>query len=162
METAVLRDAMRLLLTGLGDAYRPLGVGELRIMRHSGRLNDGMLFSPQDYLLTMRFRVGPPQSPMRITVATGSNLIHAVKDAGAGERSGGGSPLVREAASALPIDVDLVLGAWMVQVEELLSLRPGQKLILPDGADARLTAQGITLRQVKTELNGPCISIEIK
>ena len=62
----------------------------------------------------------------------------------------------------LPIDVEVVLGSWKVPIGELLRLRAGDKIVLPDGEDAWLTARGVRIRRADVEVSATGASVEIR
>ena len=54
-----------------------------------------------------------------------------------------GRDAVASVVRRLPIEVDVVLGSWKVPLHELLELRAGDRIVLPDGEDASLSASGV-------------------
>lgn len=162
IESAILRDAINLMLVRLGAAYAAAGLGQLVVTRQSERLKDTLVFSPQDYLAIFRFRIGAAPHPAAVTIALSSNVINAVRDTAGGDHASADSKRLREAASELPMEVDVVLGGWLASPNELAALRVGERLILPDGEDAWLQAGGIRLRKVRARFDGPESIVDIK
>jgi flagellar motor switch/type III secretory pathway protein FliN len=61
----------------------------------------------------------------------------------------------------LPIEVDVVLGSWKVPLSELVQLRAGDKIVLPEGEDAWIAARGVRIRRANVVIeNG--VSVEIR
>ena len=53
----------------------------------------------------------------------------------------------------LPIEVEVVLGSWKAPIAELMRLRVGDRIVLPDGEDAWLAgARCVRIRRIA----GPC------
>jgi flagellar motor switch protein FliM len=162
IEGAILREAIHLILDRLSSAYALVGLGRLVVTRQSERLADTLVFSPQDYLVILRYRVGAAPNSVAITLAISSNMINGVRDMAGGDRSGGGSKRLRAAAAELPMQVDVVLGSWAVPPQELAVMKAGDKIILPDGEDAWLEGRGVRLRKVRARFDGPESLIEVK
>lgn len=162
IEGAIVRDAINLMLTRLGAAYAAAGLGLLVATRQSERLKDTLVFSLQDYLVVLRFRVGAVPNPVAITIAISSNVINAVRDMVGSDRLTGESPLMRAAASELPMRVDVVLGSWAARADELAAIEVGQKIVLPDGADAWLEAGGVRLAKIRARFDDPETTIDIR
>jgi len=162
IEGAIVRDAINLMLTRLGAAYASAGLGHLVATRQSERLKDTLAFSLQDYLVVLHFRVGALPNPTTVTIAISSNIINAVRDMAGTDRLAGESPRLRAAASELPMRVDVVLGNWATDAEDLAAIKIGQKIILPDGADAWLEAGGVRLAKIRARFDDPETTIDIR
>jgi len=161
IESGVAREAIRSLLARLSETYQQVGLGRIGSVRDCERLDDTLMFAPEDYLAMLRFRIGAVADGLRVTVALSSNAINAVRE-NAQVTAQPRSSEVTRLAGQLPIAVDMVLGAWKTSVGELKQLRPGDQLILPDGEDGWLAADNIRLRKGKIQLVGRTTSIEIK
>ena len=161
IESGVVREGIRALLTQLSETYDEVGLGRISSTRNCDRLDDSLMFAPEDYLTVLRFRVGAAGDALRITVALSSNAINAVRES-ANAAAARKSAEVARLAGLLPVTVDIVLGAWKTSVRELNHLKPGDQLVLPDGEDGWLTGNGVRLRMGKIQFVGRTAGIEIK
>jgi hypothetical protein len=160
VENALLQRAIGLLLDKLGTVYSGVGVGALKQMGGGARLESSLGLAPDDYIMVFRYQVGDESSPFKLTVATGTQLANLLPD-----DPHGGSPVdeaVSLAVSETLLNVKLVLGSWSATIEELAALRKGDEIVLPDGADARLTAGPVVVKRVRVKLCEGRIVIEPK
>jgi len=162
IERAIVHEALNGMLASLSDSYHAAGIGSLAVIRHSERLKDTLLFVPQDYLVVLRFRLGPPASPMRVMLAASSSIINAVRDVVVVNGDHRGSSQIHDAAAAVPVEVDIVLGTWSVPIDDLLALKPGDSIVLPDGTDAWIAARTVRLGPVQVEFDGRRVLAEVK
>lgn len=161
LEAAIIREALNLMVDRLGAAYLAAEVGKIVATRHCDQLKDTMLFSPEDYLVVLRFRLGGGSSALRATVATGAGIVNLVRNFAVGDDAGRRSPRVARVLGSLPVEVDLVLGSWIVTLDELSALKPGDSILLPGGDDAWLEASGVELRRVQASLKGRRVEIVV-
>lgn len=157
----VVREAIRAMLARLSETYFEVGLGRLGGVRDCERLGDTLMFAPEDYLAVLRFRIGAAAEDLRVTVALSSNAINAVHEnqhIAINRRAND----VEQIATQLPIDVDVVLGAWKTSIRELQQLGPGDRIILPDGEDGWLAADHVRLRNGRIQFTGRKVSVEIK
>ncbi|HEY6394920.1 MAG TPA: FliM/FliN family flagellar motor switch protein [Candidatus Binataceae bacterium] len=161
VEAAIMREALKTMVERLGDAYLAAGVGKIIVTRHSDQLKDTMLFSPEDYLVVLRFRIGAASSSLRAMVAVGSGIINLARNFAVADEVGRGSVRVARAAASLPVDVDLVLGTWSVSLDDLAGLKEGDMIVLPGGEDASLETGGVQIRRAWATLAGRRIEIDI-
>ena len=73
-----------------------------------------------------------------------------------------GRNAVADVVRRLPINVEVVLGSWKAPLRELMQLRAGDRIVLPDGEDAWLAARGVRLRRASVELDGIGANVEIR
>jgi flagellar motor switch protein FliM len=151
LEYYVLRSALDELLASVSATYRTAGLRSIKPMRRGVHLRDIQLFIPDIYLIEFHYRVGEPQEGLVLTLATNVELLNAVKDVPTTRRSSG-SAEVRQALAAAPLNVEVVLGTWNASIDEMRNLRIGDEIILPDGAEAWLSAGGIRLRPVTVKM----------
>ncbi|MBV8451483.1 MAG: hypothetical protein JOZ29_04325, partial [Deltaproteobacteria bacterium] len=86
-----------------------------------------------------------------LVIASVIGLIDAIHDAPCVNQPDEDSlPL---AMSETPLNVKLVLGNWNATVEELIGLRYGNEIVLPDGTDAWLIAGSVPIRRVHVRIN---------
>jgi flagellar motor switch protein FliM len=161
IEAGVVREAIRLMLARLSETYLTVGLGRISSVRDCERLDDTLMFAPEDYLAMLRFRIGTPIDDLRVTVALSSNAINAVHETARVATTRQSSELAR-LAGRLPITVDVVLGAWKTSLREITQLSPGDQIVLPDGEDGWLAADRIRLRIGRIRFAPPTTSIEIK
>jgi len=147
IETAIIREAMRLLLTSLGATYARAGVGA-GVLRYSERSKDPLALASHDYVLALRFRLELPPRSLTLTIAVTRNIINAVGDLTV-SKLGQGSQSTGRVLSRLPVEIDVMLGEWYLPLTELSTLKPGDTIVLPDGEDAWLSTNGITLMKVR-------------
>jgi flagellar motor switch protein FliM len=146
IETAIIREAMRQLLSILGATYARAGVGA-GISRYSERNKDPLALASHDYVLALRFRLDLPPRSLKLTVAISRNIINAVGDLAVG-KLGQGSQSTGRVLSQLPVEIDVMLGEWYLPLTELSTLKAGDTIVLPDGADAWLSTNGVRLMTV--------------
>ena len=151
IEMGVLREAIRVMLARLSETYLELGLGRIGGVRDCERLDDTLMFAPEDYLAVLRFRIGAASDGLRVTVALSSNAINAVRENQHIATSRHTSELER-IAGQLPVRVDVVLGAWKTSIRELERLRPGDQIVLPDGEDGWLAADNVRLGWAESSL----------
>ena len=161
IEMGVVREAIRVMLARLSETYVEVGLGRLGGVRDCERLGDTLMFAPEDYLAVLRFRIGAAADDLRVTVALSSSAINAVHENQHIARTRRGSEL-EHIAGQLPISVDVVLGAWKTSIRELQRLRPGDRIILPDGDDGWLAADNVKLRLGSIRFDGRITNIEMK
>jgi flagellar motor switch protein FliM len=161
IEMEVVREAIRGLLARLSETYAEVGLGRIGGVRDCDRLGDTLMFAPEDYLAILRFRIGTAADGLRIIVALSSNVINAVREHQQIAKRREASNL-EHIAGQLPVKLDLVLGAWKSSIRELQNLRPGDQIVLPDGEDGWLAANGVRLRSGRIEFARRRTSIEIK
>lgn len=154
LEAVLLRQALDLLVEQLGDAYARAGVGRLEVTRVCEQLGDMLLFLPDDYLITFRFRVGQPDSPLKLSIAANVDLISLVKEIAPAARAKRSSEQVSRIAAEIPIGVRVVLGAWRTPLAEIAGLGQGDSIVLPGGEDAWLEVHGRRLCRVRVGIEG--------
>ncbi len=161
IEMGVVREAIRVMLARLSETYLEVGLGRLGGVRDCERLGDTLMFAPEDYLAVLRFRIGAAADDLRVTVALSSNAINAVHENHHVAISRRDHDVERIAAQ-LPMNVDVVLGAWKSSIRELQELRPGDRIILPDGEDGWLAGDNVRLRTGRIQFTGRKVNLEIK
>jgi flagellar motor switch protein FliM len=159
LEYYVLRSALDELLASVGATYGTAGLGSIKPMRRGIALGDMQLFTPDIYLIEFHYRVAEPQDGLVLTLATNVELLNAVKDAPTAIRRAE-NPAVRQALAAAPLNVEVVLGTWNATIDELRNLRAGDEIILPDGAEAWLSAGGIRLGSVTVKMEQGRLSLQ--
>jgi flagellar motor switch protein FliM len=146
IETAIIREAMRQLLSSLGATYARAGVGA-GLSRYSERNKDPLALASHDYVLALRFRLDSPPRSLKLTIAVTRNIINAVGDL-AVSNLGQGPQSNAPVLGRLPVEIDVILGEWHLPLVELGTLKPGDTIVLPDGKDAWLSTNGVTLMKV--------------
>lgn len=150
IEAAIARETTRGLLSRLGDAYAAANLGSIDNPRECEHLADNFQFAPDEYLALLKFRMSAPREAMHLLVGLSGNIVRAISGhhPGAAPKGNGHNEIVN-AVRQLPIDVDVVLGSWKVPLGELTQLRPGDKIVLPDGEDAWLAARAVRIRRAR-------------
>ena len=162
IETGVMREAIRAMLARLSETYDGTGLGRVGAVRDCERLDDSLMFAPEDYLAVLRFRIGAASDGLRVTVALSSNAINAVHENPHLASASRDARELERIAGQLPVKVDVVLGAWKTSIRELERLRPGDQIVLPDGEDGWLAVDDVRLRAGRIQFSGRNTSIEIK
>jgi len=163
IETAIARETIRAMLARLGDAYTNAGLGCIGNMRDCDDLADSFLFAPEESLALLKFRMSVMSEELSLAVALSGNVFNAMCEhhpAAVAESSS--REAIINVVRRLPLDVDVVLGRWQVSIGELLQLRVGEKIVLPDGEDAWLAARGIRIRRASVEVSAAGASVEIR
>ena len=163
IEMALARAASRSLLDGLGAMYAKARLGKIGAVRDCQDLGDSFQFDPEEFQIVARFKVAGDNGELRIVTALSSGLINLVRQ--------GALPALREnrhhdavarVGRQLPIDVDVVLGSWETPLMELMKLRPGDQIVLPEGEDAWLVTRGVRLRAAGVQIAGNRATVTIK
>jgi flagellar motor switch protein FliM len=163
IEAAIARETTRTMLVRLGDAYATAGLGSIGNIRECDDLADSFLFTPDEYLALLKFRISAPGEELRLLIGLSGNAVGAMsEDHPATVAKSNRRNAIVNVVRQLPIEVDVVLGSWKVPLCELLQLRAGEKIVLPDGEDAWLAARGVRIRRASVEISGNCASIEIR
>lgn len=163
IEAAIARETMRSMLARLGETYATAGLGSIANVRECDDLADSFFFAPEDALATLRFRLRADAEEMRLLVALSASVVTALAEHHPVTIAGGnGRNAIANVARHLPIDVDVVLGSWKVPLDELMQLRAGDKIVLPDGEDAWLAARGVRIRRASVEISASGASVEIR
>jgi flagellar motor switch protein FliM len=158
LEMGILRQGLEQMAEQLGEIYSRASIGRVRVTRICEHLADFPLFSPDDCLIVFRFRLGEQEGKLRFSIAANADLMNLVKEhmpARTARRSG---KLARICAE-IPVDVRVMLGAWNVPLRELVNLKRGDSIVLPDGADAWLDAFGRRVASVKVEIEGRRLTV---
>jgi len=159
LEMGLVRQTLDQLVERLGDAYARAGIGRLRVTRVCEQLGDMLLFAPDDCLIVFRFRVGEQGSPLKLSIAANTDLMKMVKELAPASRRARASERLVRTCREIPIDARVVLGAWRARLREVAGLKPGDSIVLPDGADAWLEANGIRIGRVKVEVDGRRLTV---
>jgi flagellar motor switch protein FliM len=144
IETAIARETTRAMLTRLSDVYATAGLGRIGNIRECDDLADSFLFAPDEYLALLKFRMRALGEELRLLIGLGANAVAAMSERHPATiaKSNSRNAIV-DVVRQLPIEVDVVLGSWNVPLSELLQLRTGDKIVLPDGEDAWLAVRGV-------------------
>jgi flagellar motor switch protein FliM len=163
IETAIAHETARGLLSRLRDAYAAANLGSISNVRECERLADNFLFGPDEYLALLKFRVSAPRETLQLLVGLSGDVVRAMSahHAATAPKAHRREDVV-SAIRQLPIDVDVVLGSWRVQLGELVQLRPGDKIVLPDGEDAWLAARTVRIRRARIAIAGSGTNVEIR
>lgn len=163
IETSIARETIRAMLVRLRDEYTSAGLGSIANVRECESLADSSAFAPDDYLALLGFRMSGLDDEMHVLIGLSASVVNALSQPGigGGEASDNRGAII-DAVAQLPIDVDIVLGSWKVPLGELLSLRAGDRIVLPEGEDAWLAAHGIRLRRASVEITQTGARAEIR
>ena len=104
-------------------------------------------------LALLGFRLNGLDDDMHVVLGLSGNVVSALTQPRTDDAEASNDrDAIIGAVAQLPIDVDIVLGSWKVPLNELLSLRAGDRIVLPEGEDAWLDARGIRLRRANVEI----------
>ena len=163
IETAVAHEMTRSMLARLSEEYASAGLGSLGNIRDCDDLADSFVFAPEESLAMLRFRIDVAGEALHLLIALSGNVVAALAEHHpAAVAEGNGRNAIVNVVRRLPIEVEVVLGSWKVPIGELLRLRAGDKIVLPDGEDAWLAARGVRLRRTRVELSAGGASVEIR
>jgi len=162
IETAIARETTRAMLVRLGEAYATAGLGSIGNIRECDDLADSFLFTPEESLALLKFRMSARGEELRLLIALSGSVVTALSEHHPAVEEGNGRNAIVNVVRRLPIDVEVVLGSWKVPIGELLRLRAGDRIVLPDGEDAWLTARGVRIRRVGVEVSATGLSVEIR
>jgi flagellar motor switch protein FliM len=163
IEASVARETMRGLLARLGEAYLAANLGKVHNIRYCDSGADTFLFAPEESLALLTFRIGGAGADSRMMLGLSSSILSSMTDHHpAAIAQCDGRESVAGAVRRLPIEIDVVLGSWTVPLRELLQLRVGEQIVLPDGEDAWLSARGVRLRSASIEISGNQASVKIQ
>ncbi len=85
---------------------------------------------------------------MRVLIGLSGSVASSMSDhLPQSSRKSNGRDAIVSVVRRLPIEVDVVLGSWKVPLSELLQLRAGDRIVLPEGEDAWLSAGGVRIRR---------------
>jgi flagellar motor switch protein FliM len=153
IETAIARETIRAMLARLRDEYTSARLGSIANIRECENLADSLAFAPDDYLALLGFRMSGLDDEMHVLIGLSGNVVNALSQPRTnGAEASNNRGAIIDAVAQLPIEVDIVLGSWMVPLSELLGLRAGDRIVLPEGEDAWLAARGIQLRRASVEI----------
>lgn len=158
IETALLREILTTITRRTEPAYQEAGIGQLRLVGFAEQMQGVLPFVAEDYLMVFRFRVGNPPDPRKLTVAFKTEIVNCIHDPAPATRRD--SRIVAELAAAIPLEVEVVLGAWKAPLGELVTLEPGEAMVLPSGEDAWLLAQGVRVTAARVEFDGGRVMVE--
>jgi len=163
IEAAIARETTRSMLSRLGEAYAKAGLGTLAHIRECRDLTDSFIFAPEESLALLRFRMNVGSEDPRLLVALSGSVVAALAEHHpTAIAEGNGRDAIVNVVRRLPIEVDVVLGSWKAPLGEMMRLRVGDKIVLPDGEDAWLAARGIRIRRAAVEVSASAATIEIR
>lgn len=147
LETAIANETLRAMATRLAEIYAGAGLGSIAKVRDCADLADAS-FAPDGQFALLKFHLNGADGATHLVVGVGASIVSALAQPHAGENEGHDNRgAIAGAVARLPIEVDVVLGRWSVPIAELLSLREGDRIVLPDGEDAWLAARGVRIRR---------------
>ncbi|HXW84653.1 MAG TPA: FliM/FliN family flagellar motor switch protein [Candidatus Binataceae bacterium] len=162
IEQSVLRRVLERLQRQLGVAYQEAGIGALVSAKEQPQADGRGLFGPDDSVMVATYKVSDRTSRAGITIVAGSGIVAAVPHPAEKVERRRGSIDVANAVALLPIDLDVVLGTWVVSLQDLGALKIGDSIVLPDGDDAWLEARGVRLMDAQAKVGGRRITVEVK
>jgi flagellar motor switch protein FliM len=154
LEVGLLRQVLDQLLERLSNAYAKAGIGSLRLTRACEQAEEMRLFAPDDCLIIFRFRIGDHSSALKFSIAARVDLVNMFNEVTPAPCLARPSEKVAQIVRQVPIVARVVLGLWRVPLREIVALKPGDSIVLPDGADSWLEASGMRLGRVKARIDG--------
>lgn len=162
LESGLLHQVLNQLAERLAEVYGREGIGKLKVTRVGEQIDDLRLFAPDDCLIAFRFRVGEKGSALRLSIATSLEMIELVKKLAGASRPAPGSQAVARIVREIPVRTRVILGSWRVPIREIAVLKRGDSIVLPDGADAWLEADGVRLGRVKIGIDRRQLTVEAR
>jgi flagellar motor switch protein FliM len=162
IEAAIAREITRGLLARLAETYRAANLGNLGSVRQCDNDAESFGVAPEEPLALLKFHLGAPSDDLRVLIGLSSSILNSLTEhLPETPAQSNGRDAVVNVVRRLPLEVDVVLGSWKVPLRELLELRIGDRIVLPDGEDAWLSASGVRVRRARVELRGTGASIAI-
>lgn len=163
IEASIASETSRAMLTRLGDTYATAGLGSIGNIRECDDLADSFVFAPEEFLALLKFRMSARGRERRLLIGLGGNILTVMSERHPATvaKSSSRSAIVN-VVRQLPIEVDVVLGSWKVPISELLQIRAGDKIILPDGEDAWLKVGGVRIRRASVEVSATGAGVQIR
>ena len=158
IETALLREFVATMVRRVEAAYHEAGIGQLRLVRFADQMQDVLPFVAEDYLVVFRLRVGAQAAVRKLTLAFKAEIINCIRDPAPVARRN--SRAVAALVAAIPLEVEVILGAWKAPLGEIRTLAPGDSIVLPSGEDAWLLAQGVRVSAARVEFDGRRVVVE--
>ena len=162
LEIGLLHQVLNQLAERLAEVYGREGIGKLKVTRVGEQIDDLRLFAPDDCLIAFRFRVGEKGSALRLSIAASLEMIELVKKLAGASRPAPGSQAVARIVREIPVRTRVILGSWRVPIREVALLKRGDSIVLPDGADAWLEAEGVRLGRVKIGIDRRQLTVEAR
>jgi len=163
IEASIARETMRGMLARLSEAYLAAKLGSIADIRYCDGPVESFMFAPEEPLALLRFRLGVASDDRHVLLVVSSSIVGSMAEhQPAATAQGNGRDAIVSAIRRLPLDIDVMLGSWKVPLGELLQLRAGEKIVLPDGEDAWLSSRGVRIRRANVEVIGNCASVEIR
>ena len=160
LEIGLLHQLLNQLAERLAEVYGREGIGKLKVTRVGEQIDDLRLFAPDDCLIVFRFRVGEKGSALRLSIATSLDMIELVKKLAGASRPAPASQAVARIVREIPVRTRVILGSWRLPLREIAMLKRGDSIVLPDGADAWLEAEGTRLGRVKIGIDRRQLTVE--
>jgi flagellar motor switch protein FliM len=163
IEAAIARETSRSIIARLSEAYVTARLGTITNIRECDDLADSFIFAPEESLALLNFRISIAGQELRLLVALSGSVVAALaahQPVPVAEANGRNA--IINVVRRLPIDVDVVLGSWKAPIAELQRLRPGDRIMLPDGEDAWLAARGVRVRRAGVEISASGAIVEIR
>jgi hypothetical protein len=161
IEAAIVRETIRAMLARLANEYASVGLGNLVGIRECESLTDSLGYAPEENLVLISFHL-TDRPQLRLIVGFGSSVAAALSHDGTTYKEvPGGREAIASAVARLPIEVDVVLGSWQVPIRDLLRLRVGDRVVLPDGQESWFAAGGVRIGRANVEVTGNRARLEI-
>jgi flagellar motor switch protein FliM len=161
IEAAIARETIRAMLAQLADEYGSAGLGKLIDIRECENLADSLGYGAEENLVLISFNLAD-HPELRLLVGFDSSVTAPLSHDGTTYKEGqGGREAIASAVARLPIEVDVVLGSWQVPLSELMRLRAGDRVVLPDGQEAWFAARGVRIGRANVEVTGNRARLEI-
>ena len=152
LERSIAANALKTLTNHLSVFYAGVGLYGLQCSSTGEPMAGLLRFNPDDYLALLRLRLGAMEPAMQLTIAAGMAFLTAFHPDDTTEaRVSAAVPEVVRATAGAPLDAAIVLGSWNVSLGELMELRIGDEIVLPEGDNAWLVCSGIRLLNVRLE-----------
>lgn len=132
IEREILRQMGDVMFDVLRQAYARRGIGEISSPRQAAGLTELQGFEDGEYLIVFTFAGSGGNLEGEVSVALSAGVANAIVESRNSARTSSRSGAVRAQVGNLPLAAEVVLGEWRVSVGEVLDLKPGDEIPLPD------------------------------
>jgi flagellar motor switch protein FliM len=163
IETSIARETIRAMLTRLSGAYASAGIGNISNIRECDDFAASFPFAPEEHLALLKFHLGAVGEELPLLIGLSDHVVSAVYERHpAAVVNSDSRDAIVDVVKHLPIEIEVVLGSWKVPIAELLQLRAGDRVVLPDGENAWLESRGIRIRRASIEVSDNRASIVVR
>ncbi len=162
MESALAREAITSLLNQLSQSYVASGLGELKVNVHGNQLHDLGVFDLEDYVIVFRYTLSGTNIAGQIVVALSTTVASAIVAHPTPLEPETQRVGLRSQAAMLPVEAEILLGSWVVPLQELMELRAGDTFPLPGADEGVLKTGGGRLFSLKVDFQPRSVRLWVR